>query len=672
MFGCGDESVVVGRQRCHWKASKTAAMTATLLALGAASAQARIAVNTLVDETTPGDGHCSLREAIAAADGNRSPDCHGNARLITLPAGTYNLTPGRELFLAAGAHVEIRGQSRNPRQTVINAGDGNGHTGRVIQVVAGARVAMFGLTIEGGRTEDGAGGSGLPGGVGGPGGSGAGLYSAGTVSLTSVRVVHNFAGTGGVGVCCTAAYVPTGAAGGSGGAGGGIFNAGTLTVTTTMVSGNGAGAGGTSQRLDSGPGPYFCAHGGPGGPGGSGGGIFNSGTLTTTAARIVGNAAGAGGGGAIGVCQTHVLGVEYLGSAGAGGAGGGIFNSGTLRSTETTITANLAGVGGPGGSCDTGILCFSSGTGAPGGGGGGLNNGGTATVTKTTVASNLAGRGGTPNINTGVGLGPILPGGGGGPGGSGGGILNSGTVSVTASTLSGNGAGRGSDGSTASDGGPGGSGGGIYDNGTARLTNDTIAADSAGAGGDGGDGIDWLAPSSPGYLVGAGGVAGSGGGIEAERYSTMFLVATTVTQNATGTPGAGGAATGTGDAGPAGASGTGGGIDSSGARTAETSTLVAANSSPSCSGPVTDNGYNLGFSDSSCPGIHADPMLQPLGRYGGPTQTVALGTGSAAIDRVRAGRSCPATDQRGVRRPRGRRGLCDIGSFESSLRGDRG
>jgi hypothetical protein len=56
-----------------------------------------------------------------------------------------------------------------------------------------------------------------------------------------------------------------------------------------------------------------------------------------------------------------------------------------------------------------------------------------------------------------------------------------------------------------------------------------------------------------------------------------------------------------------------------------------------------------------------DPLPAPLGNNGGFTQTLALLPGSPAID---SGDDavCPATDQRGVRRPQGL--ACDIGSFE--------
>ena len=63
------------------------------------------------------------------------------------------------------------------------------------------------------------------------------------------------------------------------------------------------------------------------------------------------------------------------------------------------------------------------------------------------------------------------------------------------------------------------------------------------------------------------------------------------------------------------------------------------------------------------PLITADPMLAPLGDYGGPTETFDLLPGSPAIN---AGddATCTATDQRGVQRPVGSH--CDIGSVEKA------
>jgi CSLREA domain-containing protein/uncharacterized repeat protein (TIGR01451 family) len=56
-----------------------------------------------------------------------------------------------------------------------------------------------------------------------------------------------------------------------------------------------------------------------------------------------------------------------------------------------------------------------------------------------------------------------------------------------------------------------------------------------------------------------------------------------------------------------------------------------------------------------------NPLLGPLANNGGETDTMALATGSPAIDAGTAG-GCPATDQRGVARPVG--SACDIGAYE--------
>lgn len=84
-----------------------------------------------------------------------------------------------------------------------------------------------------------------------------------------------------------------------------------------------------------------------------------------------------------------------------------------------------------------------------------------------------------------------------------------------------------------------------------------------------------------------------------------------------------------------------------------------------CTGPaIQDGGFNLTFPVqpfSDCPGTTADPELGPLQQNGGPTATIALLPGSAAIG-LGPATGCSAADQRGVARPQGSR--CDAGAFE--------
>ena len=90
-----------------------------------------------------------------------------------------------------------------------------------------------------------------------------------------------------------------------------------------------------------------------------------------------------------------------------------------------------------------------------------------------------------------------------------------------------------------------------------------------------------------------------------------------------------------------------------------------------CNGvqPINSLGNNLS-SDGSCNFtasgdlLNTDPLLDPLNSNGGPTQTMALQTGSPAIDGGNNA-TCESSDQRGLPRPQG--AACDIGAFESAL-----
>jgi hypothetical protein len=95
-----------------------------------------------------------------------------------------------------------------------------------------------------------------------------------------------------------------------------------------------------------------------------------------------------------------------------------------------------------------------------------------------------------------------------------------------------------------------------------------------------------------------------------------------------------------------------------------TNTILASNSPENCnpSTGFSNGGHDLSYPDGTCPGTNGDPKLELLQNNGGPTKSLALGPGSAAIDQVPTGPDCAATDQRGVPRPQGP--ACDIGAFE--------
>jgi hypothetical protein len=95
---------------------------------------------------------------------------------------------------------------------------------------------------------------------------------------------------------------------------------------------------------------------------------------------------------------------------------------------------------------------------------------------------------------------------------------------------------------------------------------------------------------------------------------------------------------------------------------------VASNSGGNCAIPQFDGGGNIDFPDSPCPGSNGNPQLGPLADNGGPTQTHALGPGSAARDAIPAnGANCAADDQRGLTRPAG--AACDVGAYEAAAAG---
>ena len=216
-------------------------------------------------------------------------------------------------------------------------------------------------------------------------------------------------------------------------------------------------------------------------------------------------------------------------------------------------------------------------------------------------------------------------------GSNGGGIFNMGTLNVKDSTISGN---------TAAN-----IGGGIVNGGTLTVTGSTLVDNHADSNGGGiwsenynvkvinstlqGNSADW-----------------DGGGIYLGN-GTLTLLNSTLSGNS--------------------AVHGGGGIKDSGTLIYANTIIAGSTSGGDCvSGPIGTNTNNL-VQDGSCSaGLSGDPTLGALADNGGPTQTMALLTGSPAIDAgldsVCAAAPVNNKDQRGVTRPKGTH--CDIGAFE--------
>lgn len=352
----------------------------------------------------------------------------------------------------------------------------------------------------------------------------------------------------------------------------------------------------------------------------AGGGIYNAGVLDVQHCVFTNNSARGYDGG---------YGIAVPGGDGCGGA---IYNAGTLSARECAFGAN-SGVGGSGGQ-GASPPYPSSGPGEQGGNGGAgrggaICNDGTMTIESSSFTANSTSGGAGGNGGSGVAWVPVTyPGGGGGMGGDA-------------------------------------SGGAIFCGGPASLVDCTIAANVAngGGGGNGGSGSWYPVPPTPPGPAGAGGSGGAGYGGICDTTGTLSMTNCTVALNS-GTGGALGYGGSNGVNGSA-----GGGIKSGG--THVLNSLLATNSpGGNCSGWITDVGHNLS-SDATCGFTNvgslnnADPKLAPLADYGGPTLTMALLPGSAAID---AGDTlaAPLTDQRGFPRPAG--AAADIGAFELGAR----
>ncbi|MDB6112708.1 MAG: Cna domain protein [Pedosphaera sp.] len=372
----------------------------------------------------------------------------------------------------------------------------------------------------------------------------------------------------------------------------------------------------------------------PGGAGGNGAGatggaIINQGTLILANCKVLTNTVVGGNGGAGG---TGGNGSSFAGgnggNAGNGGNGygGGVYNQGILLLTNCTFAGNKAigGNGGVGGTNGSGSLESYAGAGGAGaiGAGAGVYNVGAGIVSvvnctfddNSTVGGNSQTAGTANNRNNG------LPGSAGATS-LGAGLCNIGTGTIINSTFFANLATGGAGGNgglgdfTGGSGGNGGTGygGNLYNAGSLGVTNCTLSGGSAVGGPNG------LAGAGP--FTGSDGAPGVGRGDNIANLAGVFSL--------------------------------------------QNSILAAGVNGMNGFGTITDRGFNISSDATPVLGANSRVNLNPkLGipfNNGGPTLTLALLSGSPALDK---GSVTPLPfDQRGAFRPQGTN--YDIGAFES-------
>lgn len=354
----------------------------------------------------------------------------------------------------------------------------------------------------------------------------------------------------------------------------------------------------------------------------TGAGINNAGNLTINDSLITSNdfgqLQGGGGGGGIAISQgTLTINHSNISGNRASGFAGINVSQGKVDITDSSIIGNQSQGSGGGMGINNGTVTITNSTisansgGSPGGEGGGINNGGNLTLIGSTVDNNtgVAQGGGIANVGTG-------------------------TINVVNSSIIDNTAEQGNGGGILSVSNGNGSAGSAS---TLNISNSTIAGNVV-------KGFEDNKQSHIGY----------GGGLF-YAGTTVTLRNTIIANNANAQ-----ANLGQGD-------------NCSEGKGAPTGVFA--------SGTLDSRGYNVA-GDTSCPlsgtgdQTNTDPLLAAVGGNlslsfnGGPTRTVALSSGSPAIDRGNPGGCTDANgaaltqDQRDYPRPDGVSSLCDVGAFE--------
>ncbi|MCP3978614.1 MAG: hypothetical protein GY716_04670 [bacterium] len=612
------------------------AAAALAVLLAPALHAATITVSTHLDDVTPNDFKCSIREALHNSNLNTDTtlgDCVGGSGVDTIfiPPAIYTIT-----ILGTGENGNATGDFDVLESVHIIGG---GVDATIVDGANGSRVFDFDpalstvvadislLTIRNGDV------SGLD------GGAGIRVSATADVAVADVELNQNQATLGGavlndglltmLRVHAAQNFAPT-----LSGRGGGLYNRNVAVVDDCVFLTNTAGA--------------------------EGGGTYNQWSLTSTASQWHDNFAGREGGGLFNE-KTAVLNYFEIGNNRTGTLdGGGIFH-GTVPDNGATLHLNHG-------------IIFSNRAERDGGGMYSLNN---VTITDVRFNDNVTdlGHGGgaahvqgllTADDLTRFDFNSAV---------DGGGLLNHAVANLTGSQIVDNNATRG---------------GGAYNTGTLTCENCLVEnniADPRGGGMMNEGTLHFehsLAASNTAATTGGGMVTtgsaselyvtnstlsdnyaeAGGGGIEIDGGGTLFVVFSTLTLNNSGVGG-------------------GGLFNHGSGNVFAKNTIVQANGPVNCDIPsgLTSAGYNLD-SGNTCNFIHPFPVdrpnttanLGPLQFNGGPTRTHALlgpHPGNPAVDSADPGcwgltGPAVADDQRHIVRPQNGAGAvrCDRGAYE--------
>lgn len=476
---------------------------------------------------------------------------------------------------------------------------------------------------------------------------GGGIYNTGILNVNNISLLDNASiSGGGIGNSFGIVTIDNSIlSGNSAGNGGGIYNAsGTITVSNCTLLSNLSELGGGIANFD---GLATINNSSLADNHGMGGAIYNSSGIVTVNNSTLSNNLDISTGGGGGIYNTSA-GVFTINESILSGnmtpedSGGGILNSlsSMVILNDSTLSGNWASSYGGGiyNRSNSMITARNSifADNSADHGGGIYNTSGTVTITHSSFLSNLAISGGGINNNSyssylTLGNSTLSDN---VANDNGGAILNfAGTVTITNSTLMNNSATGG---------------GGIADqNGGSVTINSSILTGNL-ASNKGGAIFTWTGGTvTVTNSTLTNNLADEGGGIYNWYFSTITVTHSTLAGNSANY---------------------GGGIhnDADGRILMWDSITANSPNGSDCIGTVVSRGHNLD-SDGSCgldgPGDlpNTDPLLDQLKDNGGATLTHALLPGSPAIDAGDNG-NCPATDQRGVARPKG--AGCDIGAYE--------